>query len=428
MNRKGIAYQYTDPQQHPSWRGVRYKMLVEAPKREDLWAEYVELRRSAMAAAQVSGRNVNDAIEEANQFYRDRQKEMDAGAVVANPCRYDAHTEISALQRCYNIVADLGLDAFQTEYQNDPPEQAGPQESGIYPGLVAEKLSGLDRGVVPPGATVLTAAIDCGKTMLHWCVQAWNKQAFGSVIDYGVQDVWPTNRDNDNAVELAILQALLTLRDQLLSTQYATPDGEILPLQTCLVDSGWKERPIYEFVRRSGGTIFKASKGMGESADSGRRSHFRAPDKQSGTKRVGEHCFASFQEQAQLWLFGLDADYWKSWVHQRWMTPNEQAGCLTVFGNDKRSHLSFAHHQCAEIEVEEFVEGKGLKRYWRKVSPNNHWLDTTYMAACAASLNGVQLVTTQPIGAATAYRRQTRKQSQAKPLLSRPGGWIKGMK
>jgi len=290
--------------------------------------------------------------------------------------------------------------------------------------LVASKLSGLEKGIIPPAYPLLTAGIDIGKTALHWCVVAWCNNASGSVIEYGVEDVWPSNRDNDRAVEQAILQALFRLRDKMLSAEYHTPDGEIHQLKTCLVDSGWKEKPVYEFVRSTGQTTFKASKGFGETVD-GRKSYFRIPEKQSNSKRVGEHCFLAHHPAQGIWLVGMDADYWKSWLHQRFMTPSETPGSLTLFGNDKRDHISYAHHICAEIEVEEFVPEKGLKRYWKKVNRNNHWLDTTYMACVAASLHGTKLLDVAPEHAA--HRKRTRKQQNTR-LLQRQGGWVRGMR
>lgn len=426
MNRRGVAYQYTDPAEHPSWRGVRYRLLVQPPEREDLWGEYVELRKASMSAAINESTSVDDAVKLATAFYAERRAEMDAGAMVANPHRYDPHHELSALQRCYNIICDQGKDAFLTEYQNDPPETMGPQESGIYPDLVASRLSGLPQSVVPPNCRLLTGAIDIGKTALHWCVTAWSKAGSGSVIDYGVHDVWPANRDSDQAVEIAIVQALFGLRDQLLAADYTTPDGEIIPIQCVLVDSGNWDKPVYEFVRSTGQKVFRASKGFGETSD-GRRSFFRAPDKQTPEKRVGDHCFLALQQAAGVSLVGLDSDYWKAWVHERFLTPEaSQAGCLTLYGSDKRQHFAFAHHICAEIEVEEFVEGKGLKRYWKKVNRNNHWLDTLYMSCVAASLHGMKLLNIQQH---EAPRRLSRPHKQSnRPFLQRSGGWIKGMR
>ena len=368
MNRRGVAYQYTDPSHKPSWRGVRYRMLIKEPDRSDLWDEYVELRRAGMASARSNNRSVDDAIREAGQFYLDRRKDMDAGAQVANPHRFDPHFQYSALQMCFDTIADLGLEAFQTEYQNDPPEQGGPEESGIYAGLVASKLSGLDRGVIPANCRLLTAGIDIGKVAIHWSVTAWSNNAIGSVIDYGVQDVWPKNRDNEKAVEMAIVQALFGLRDMFSAAEYTTVDGEIIPIQTALVDAGAWDRAVYEFIRGTGQTTYRASKGIGETGD-GRRSFFRAPDKPTPEKRIGDHCYLALQQADGIWLVGMDSDYWKGWLHQRFITPDGQPGSLTIFGSDKREHVAFSHHICAEVQVEEFIEGKGLKTVLEKGEP-----------------------------------------------------------
>lgn len=427
MNRKGVAYRYTDPVKQPSWRGVRYKLLVKPPEREDLWGEYVELRRSGMSAAIQSDSSVDAAIAVATQFYADRRRDMDAGAAVANKCRFDPHQEISALQHCYNIIADQGKDAFLTEYQNDPPETTGPQESGIYPDLVASRLSGLERGVVPPNCPLLVGAIDVHKTVLFWDILACSRGGSGSIIDYGTHDVYPKNRDDNQAVEVAILQALFGLRDELLSAGYHHPDGEMPPIQCVLVDSGRWDRPVYEFVRSTGDKLFRASKGIGEERP-GQRSVFRAPDKHTEQKKIGDHCVMSYQEAAGIWLVDMDTNYWKSWLHERFMTPDDSpTGTLTIFGNDKRCHSSFAYHICAEIETEEFVEGKGLKRYWKKINRNNHWLDTTYASCVAASLHGMKLLNApQEIGRRRLAR--SRKPMGNTQFLSRPGGWVKGMR
>lgn len=216
----------------------------------------------------------------------------------------------------------------------------------------SSKLSGLNRGIIPHDYPLLTAAVDVGKAALHWCVMAWSEDGSGAVIDYGVQCVRPTNRYNDQAVELAISQALHELRDQLLSADYNMPDGQILPIRVCLVDSGWKADTVYEFVRNTGGQVFAPSKCFSVTTV-GRESYCRA--------RVGDHCFSSPIQDAAAWLVKIDSDYWKSRLHQWFMTPYDQPWPIVIFGNDKRNHASFAYH----------------------------WFDTTYMASAAASLRAV---------------------------------------
>jgi phage terminase large subunit GpA-like protein len=285
----------------------------------------------------------------------------------------------------------------------------------------------LERGIVPPTYPLLVGAIDVHKTVLFWTVLACSRSGSGSIVDYGTYDVYPKNRDDNQAVEVAIMQALFGLRDELLAAGYCHPDGEMVPIQCVLVDSGRWDKPVYEFVRSTGDKLVRASKGVGEERP-GQRSVFRIPDKQTDQKKVGDHCVMFFQDTSGIWLIDMDTNYWKSWLHERFMTPDDSpSGTLSLFGTDKREHSKFAYQICSEIEVEEFVEGKGLKRYWKRVNANNHWLDTTYASCVAASLYGMKLLNApQEMG-----RRRLQKPQASlgrAHFLSRPGGWVKGMR
>lgn len=101
-----------------------------------------------------------------------------------------------------------------------------------------------------------------------------------------------------------------------------------------------------------------------------------------------------------LWLVGMDADRWKAWEHDRWMTEPGQVGSMQLYGAqaeggrqslDQKAHFSFAKHITSEIEAEEVVGGT-LKRSWRAKSDTNHWLDASYMANVAANICGVKLL------------------------------------
>jgi hypothetical protein len=95
----------------------------------------------------------------------------------------------------------------------------------------------------------------------------------------------------------------------------------------------------------------------------------------------------------------FDADRWKAWEHDRWLTPIDQPGALFIWGeptpggsgrkgSDERAHIAYSHHIVAELEVEEVVNGV-LKRYWKAKSDNNHWLDASVMADVAAAMLGI---------------------------------------
>jgi phage terminase large subunit GpA-like protein len=303
---------------------------------------------------------------------------------------------LSALQSCYNVIADSDGDFFACEWQNDPPVEEGPQDSGITAYHVQNKLSYAPHGLVPDDTQILTAAIDVGKFALHYVVTAWQSGASGIVIDYGVQEVHsPTTREaggdaEQRATEEAIRIALHSWREENLTEPYKFQSGETRPLNTVLVDAGHWDTTIYKFVAETGCKPFQPSKGFG-SGSGYRASPFRAPQKESADKLLGDHWYASKQPNG-LWLIGLDTDWWKRWVHDRILTPIDRAGSLSVYGDDARQHMSYGKHLTSEVWTEEWVKGKGLKGYWKRRNKNNHYFDATYMACAAASMCGVTLM------------------------------------
>jgi hypothetical protein len=160
QNRKCVAFKFTDPKQKPSWKGKRYRKMIKPPDRMDLVQEYLRLRiereEDDPDARWHSG---------TGETIRLRLSVIAKSAirtVSKKPHEDGEPLELSAVQSYYNKVADLGEKAVATEIDNDPPEEVGPQGSGLTWQIVA-RLSGLDRGQLPANAECITAAIDLGK-------------------------------------------------------------------------------------------------------------------------------------------------------------------------------------------------------------------------------------------------------------------------
>lgn len=428
QNRKCIAYQYTDPKQKPSWKGKRYRKMLKPPERMDLVDQYIQMRIEKTAD--------DPDARAAHRFWCEHQEAIESTCEVSNHQSYSKKIhedgqplEVSAVQAYYNRVADWGKDAVATEIDNDPPESIGPQGMGLTAKIVSSRLSGLERGQLPANATSVTAAIDLGKYRCHWVVMAWWKGAGGCVIDYGIAEVSGTDRTIDNeASEPQIYKALLNWRDELLQKCYVDAAGTQRNVDCIFVDSGTFTNAAYEFVRQVG-PPFHAAKGLG---------NYR-PRKQSTEKtRAGDHMHAELQADQRLWLFDLGSDYWKTWVHERFMTPTFdennflRRGALSLFVQPgAQTHNSFAHHITAEELVTEFKEGKGAKTYWHQHNENNHWLDATYYAAAAGRFTGVHLLSES--GSPKVEPRHTTKpetkpkrQRHGKQFRTRPGGWVNG--
>jgi hypothetical protein len=116
-------------------------------------------------------------------------------------------------------------------------------------------------------------------------------------------------------------------------------------------------------------------------------------------KKPGDRWFLS--RKGRLWLVCADADHWKAWEHDRWMTAPGKPGCLTIFGQpsdkpdrlsaDEKSHHSYARHICNEVEIEEPYQDT-VRRRWKAKSENTHWLDASYYSNVAANMKGIRLV------------------------------------
>lgn len=382
INRSCVAAQYTDRTLYPSWNGQRFKTIDRMPNREDMWEEYIKLRKEDQQKGDVFARR-------AHQFYLDNREEMDAGAVVSNPESFDGREledgtlcEASTLQRCFNQIAETGWDAFATEFQNEPPAEGGIDESGITEAIVCGsdeeyigRVSGLDRLVAPVEATKATAFIDVHKRHLDWTVVAWSDGGRVSVVDYGVTS---THGPDVVGEEEAILSALRELRDMFQTEPVVTVDGENVPLAVCLVDCGYQPDAVYRFCRESGPLYHPA---MGDP-------RFKRPRKPTAEQRPGGDWWYWSQVKSatvgRIWVVNHFPDRWKHTLHEMFLTVpigddrSQPEGTITLWGLESRDHQEYATQICAEVLVTEHKEGqRGEKTYWYKRRKDNHWLDAT---------------------------------------------------
>ena len=406
-----VSAKFTDPQQKPSWQGRRFKFLIHKPNRIDLWDEYVSQWHQDLQAGDSFARK-------AFQFYLDHREVMDAGAIVSNPHRFDntklpdgTQLEISALQSYFNMVARIGQEAVSSEYDNDPPAETGPIESGITAHRIQRQLSGYPRKVVPPGCTIVTQGIDVRKVALHRVVRAWRPDGTGFTIDYGVQEVNGTRVGSDEGLDVALGKALQAVAEFLREGPYRTIEGVEVPVALTLVDAGWRTEAIYHACKELG-LGWMPAMGFGKSSGCV-QANFNAPVHASPDRKPGDGWFLSRRPRG-VWLVCMDTDRWKAWEHDRWMTPIHKPGTMTVFGEsdggerlsfDEKAHFSYAKHLTSEVEVEEPIKGV-LKRRWRVKSDTNHYFDASYMSDVAAYMKGIRLLRSSADGQQAAMAAQ----------------------
>lgn len=89
-----MAEQILDKSKHPEWNGERCRMLYQMPSNEELWAKYADLRADELRE--------RGTFAKATEFYRRHREEMDAGAVVSWPARFN-YDELSAVQHAMDL-------------------------------------------------------------------------------------------------------------------------------------------------------------------------------------------------------------------------------------------------------------------------------------------------------------------------------------
>lgn len=383
QNAKCLSFRLTDRKIKPSHNGVRFGMVIKWPERMDLWEEYIVLRRANQEGGDEHGLG-------AIQFYLGNRAAMDAGVEMLAGHFVDVEIDgvrmvHSAIQQAFNKIADTSLGAYKSEYQNDPDPDEQPDTVGLTAGRVASRISGLVQGASHTETIYTTIGLDIGKYYSHWTKIGWHGNAIGHVVDYGVMETpGMLAADTKQAVIAALLPALLQWRIDMLAS------GTI---DFCLIDSGDFTDAIYEFIRQAGGTPFAASKGWANN-----RMHM--PKEKTKDKIPFQECYASHQPTERLWLYNVNTEHWKQWVHERFATATldenqmENSGTLSLYAapGDRRRHLSFSQHIVSEERRDVFVPHKGIQRKWVVVNRNNHYLDSTALACAAAGCLGVRVV------------------------------------
>ncbi|WP_040890855.1 terminase gpA endonuclease subunit [Zavarzinella formosa] len=345
-----------DRKRNPAFRGERMKMVYRFPNRMDLWDQYAELRRESF---RMGGEG-----EQATEFYRANQTEMDAGCKVAWAARFDATNELSAIQAAMNIKIDNPA-SFAAEYQNQPLTEAQPGMRSLNASILLQRTSGVSRLEVPRDCSTLTAFVDCHKEILWYMVVAWDAKFGGSIIDSGT---WPKQdrasfRHDDprpgftvqypgiQTDDARLYAGLRDLTSALLSQEYMRHEtGEAHRISMCLVDRGYKPEVVHKVCRESPhAAILRPSLGhaVGSTGRAVRQwanvpgevvSPPGAPAWRWGYAK-GEHA------TGRRVIF--DADEWKTFAADRLTTPQGGYAPVLLFsGGDNRM---LADHLCGEF-------------------------------------------------------------------------------
>jgi phage terminase large subunit GpA-like protein len=320
-----MADNILDRDKHPEWNGERTKMVYSFPTDDKLWQRYAEIRAENL-------RN-GLGIAAATDFYRNHREQMDEGAAIAWPERFN-HDELSAVQHAMNLKLQDEA-AFFAEYQNEPlPADAGEDED-LSAEAIAGKINRLDRCTVPLGVDHVTGFIDVQQALLFYVVAGWERDFTGYVLDYGVfpdqQRPYFTLRDarhtlaaatKATGLEGSIYAGLEQLTQSLINREWRRDDGAQFRIERCLVDANWGNSTdvIYQFCRQSAHPgVVMPSHGRFVGASSQPFSEYR---RRPGD-RVGHNWrIPNVQGKRAVRHVVFDANYWKSFVYPPGVAPS----------------------------------------------------------------------------------------------------------
>lgn len=262
---------------------------------------------------------------------------------------------------------------------------------------------------VPPNTRWLSAGVDCRQTELHFVVRSWTLE--GETVQAYITDIGTFHVDSRNlGVRAGLLAALVGLRERL-RAGYRDSDGKTYKPGWTLIDIGWQERIVWEFLvdcalKNIRG--FMPILGRGQSQPKGKGSYVQ-PDKITKGKIdwIGEQCYIRVSEHyrdlfhaqgiaAPAYFVFANSDVWKSFLRDGYKTPKGQPGALFTFQaetKEERDVLNLYENQIRAEKVEQkVVQGRGVVEVWKNDSRRpNHLGDADYYACVAANILGVRV-------------------------------------
>lgn len=374
-----ISDTFSDADMHPEWTTISVPMVVAWPNRTDLWDEYLELRRRDEISGLTNFPN-------ATEFYRDHRHEMDAGAIVLDPADGDPKTELSAIQHVYNLLFKHKNDAFEAEYQLNPPR--GSATFIITAKMVSSNLSLTPRFTLPDGFHSAVAFVDCmQRDALRWIVIGIGTQRRSCIIAYGRYPETGLLYEK-NALVPQQNKALALALDGLINHLYTTPikariPGGIVNLAGIGIDRGWKPR-IVEWVcsRSKHSSILYPCLGYSSAK--------YVPENKAGKPRqnvlgVGDHCYLA--QGKGFRYIGQMVDYWREYTQRAFLAPALTAGACALYGGDAMEHYAFALEIVAETLADKGMGANGTEfwKWTKRPGAKNHYLDCTSGAEMLAS-------------------------------------------
>lgn len=396
-----VADELLNRERCPEWRGERYPLLVKFPKNLAMWEQYREMQKDELKAGGLG-------FVRANEFYLANRAAMDEGADVPWEHRYlrDGGREHSAIQNAMNLFLK-NPEGFEAEMQQRPRRASAQEERALNADELVQRLSGIERGIVPAWATKLTAFVDIGEHVLAWAVCAWKDGFSGTLVDFGTWPRQPTHHWSKESIPLPIEKvyplmsrearwyaALDELSAHILKRPWRRSSGDEQNVDMMLIDAGFGDstETVDTWCLQSGHVNrVMPSHGSYQGASA---SQMRDWNLRAGETRGRDWIRRRNPGKRMLPYLTFATNAWKSFVADRFRTPMASAGSLTLCGEretDRTALRIVAEHMTAEYAVRVTARGRTLDEWRKKVGRDNEYLDCIVGCAVAANVVGIDM-------------------------------------
>lgn len=314
----------------------------------------------------------------------------------------------SAVNNLFRTAGDIAVDEWRGKRAKDEENAEKelrqfdwavpyePPEIDLTPldrDVLRKRVSGTPRGLLPADTSVVTMGIDVGKYNLHYVLVAWRAGGWSVLADYGIVDV----HSEEIGAERGLWKALHEFAETIMAGYTVEGLGARVPDQVW-IDSRFLPDVVCQFCREMGvarqAPRFRPIRGFGVTQYRKGGGPYHIPITRTRTvKYIGEQYHIVNVRDKGVQEVEINADYWKSWVHERLATPFAQSGAMEFFQADDKAHTKLVAHLTAEKQTQKFVPGKGTVTVWETISRTNHWFDAAYIASAAGHLCGVRLTT-----------------------------------
>lgn len=398
---------------------VRYKMVDQMPDDLESWEIYRTIRSTYDEAK--PGDDERAKIE-ALAYYQENREKMDAGSSVTWDYAFSpAAMQVSTIQAAMDFIADFGLEAFESECQNDPQEYMLGEDKPLKAEDVEQQVSKLDRLVIPEDHDLLVGMIDVSEKVLWWKLIAVRKSDFSTFVPaYGVYPDQPTNYVTLNTVSRTMKQkwkgdfsavlasALDDLVEALAGRAYKNEVGADVHLSGLVIDSGWGPyaSDIYKFCRRSKyKNILRPSKGMGVGA---KRQPLVDPAIRPKCRESVDGQWKFVPTKSKVYLFLYDTNFWKSKVNKMLRQPPGSSASFTYHSQATGlSHRMVAEQMVSEKADRVEANGRTVDEWTCLPGRDNHYLDAAVGSLALAHSMGA--------------RFPSRRLSDLNPKAAKPG-------